>query len=58
MTLVSDEDFMDCTHDSTCNHENIGKFMSCDYALLADKTFNMAEFLASEEKSSSNVKIE
>lgn len=45
-------------HHSTCNHENIGKFMSCDYALLADKTFNMAEFLASEEKSSSNVKIE
>ncbi|KAK9175361.1 hypothetical protein WN944_027367 [Citrus x changshan-huyou] len=32
--------------------------MPCDYALLADETFNIAEFFASEDKSSSNVTIE
>ncbi|KAH9699267.1 hypothetical protein KPL71_024285 [Citrus sinensis] len=32
--------------------------MPCDYALLADETFNIAEFQASKDKSSSNVTIE
>ncbi|KDO40477.1 hypothetical protein CISIN_1g044437mg, partial [Citrus sinensis] len=40
------------------NHTNLGEFMPCDYALLADETFNIAEFQASKDKSSSNVTIE
>ncbi|GAY63567.1 hypothetical protein CUMW_226620 [Citrus unshiu] len=32
--------------------------MPCDYALLVDETFNIAEFQASKDKSSSNVTIE
>ncbi|GAY68648.1 hypothetical protein CUMW_265770 [Citrus unshiu] len=43
---------------SVNDHEDMGRFMPCDYALLADETFNIAEFLASEDKSSSNVTIE
>ncbi|KAK9175368.1 hypothetical protein WN944_027374 [Citrus x changshan-huyou] len=43
---------------SVNDHEDMGRFMACDYALLADETFNIAEFLASEDKSSSNVTIE
>ncbi|GAY65675.1 hypothetical protein CUMW_242960 [Citrus unshiu] len=40
------------------NHTNLGEFMTCDYALLADEAFNIAEFQASKDKSSSNVTIE
>ncbi|XP_024034387.1 putative wall-associated receptor kinase-like 16 isoform X2 [Citrus clementina] len=43
---------------SIYDHEYTGKFMPCDYAILADETFNIAEFQASEDKSSSNVTIE
>ncbi|KAH9699260.1 protein kinase domain-containing protein [Citrus sinensis] len=43
---------------SLYDHEDMGKFMPCDYAILADETFNIAEFQASEDKSSSNVTIE
>ncbi|KAK9175364.1 hypothetical protein WN944_027370 [Citrus x changshan-huyou] len=43
---------------SVYDHEDMGKFMPCDYAILADETFNIAEFQASEDKSSSNVTIE
>ncbi|KAL9416678.1 hypothetical protein AB3S75_039799 [Citrus x aurantiifolia] len=43
---------------SVYDHEGMGKFMPCDYALLADETFNITEFQASEDKSSSNVTIE
>ncbi|KAK9175360.1 hypothetical protein WN944_027366 [Citrus x changshan-huyou] len=49
---------LELTLRSVHNHEDMGEFMQCDYALLADETFNIAEFRASEDKSSSNVTIE
>ncbi|KAH9699251.1 hypothetical protein KPL71_024276 [Citrus sinensis] len=49
---------LELTLRSVHNHEDMGEFMRCDYALLADETFNIAEFRASEDKSSSNVTIE
>ncbi|KDO40478.1 hypothetical protein CISIN_1g047546mg, partial [Citrus sinensis] len=48
---------LELTLRSVHNHEDMGEFMRCDYALLADETFNIAEFRASEDKSSSNVTI-
>lgn len=43
---------------SVYNHKDMGKFMPCDYAILADETFNISEFRLSNNKRRSNVTIE
>ncbi|XP_024035096.1 wall-associated receptor kinase 2 [Citrus clementina] len=44
---------------SAYNHSRLGNFMPCDYAFLADETFNLLDFQLSDyDKSSSNAKIE